>query len=148
MSRLDRAAARARCDAATEGPWKHYALKCYAPGQNGAEIIDTPQEAVFVGTNTTVCITGEMDDIVSIADAHFIAHAREDLPASLDLLDELEAAALEMVAASLEVAKEVQKQMALIDRCEALAERWASRDFSEDCTVFGEELAKALRGER
>jgi len=72
MTVLDRQAARERCDAATPGPWD-----TDVPQEGGAELLagsayPTYRLAVF-----------EFPD-----DARFSGHARTDLPAALDLLDE------------------------------------------------------------
>lgn len=76
---LNRKAARARCDAATEGPWHQQAL------------MDGNYTGVVNDDNRIVC----KDGWARYPDAVFVANARTDLPAALDLLDKIEALAAE-----------------------------------------------------
>jgi len=71
MSALDRAAALARCDAATEGPWRLQTCACSLGCPDRA--------AVKVGGSLVV-------ECAADNDADFIANAREDLPTALALL--------------------------------------------------------------
>ena len=74
MTRPDLDAIRARCDAATPGPWRLKGLEIHGdskPGRCGLLIYDE----------------GGHDK----KDARFIAHARTDIPALLAYIDELEA---------------------------------------------------------
>ena len=90
----DTKAIRARAEAATAGPWRYDPTKCYTPGVNGARDVRTSQEAVFSDTPTgapTIALTGAVNDAQSMADATFIAHARTDIPALCDEVDELRA---------------------------------------------------------
>jgi hypothetical protein len=123
---LDRAAARARCEAATPGPWEAHVLadgiegfdddldNCaeayvFHPYPNGYARLDAAVEAaadlsdcfapvagVNIADKRSVAssfnpFTGECLDGSEIGlrpgNAIFIAHARADLPAALDLLD-------------------------------------------------------------
>ena len=88
---LDRPAARARCEAATEGPWKH---RIQVLGNPGAM---SERESDYYCGRGPYHQTDTMGDKLmrtkADADALFIAHARTDLPAALDALDEAEAEA-------------------------------------------------------
>jgi hypothetical protein len=70
---LNRKAARARCDATTAGPWEYQGRSVVAP------VNESPYDQVLSGAHWK-------------PNAEFAAHARTDLPASLDLLDRCEAA--------------------------------------------------------
>ena len=75
MTRPNIKAIRARCDAATPGPWRLEGLEIHGnakPGRCGLLIYDE----------------GGHDK----KDARFIAHARADIPALLAYIEELEAA--------------------------------------------------------
>jgi|6_EtaG_2_1085325.scaffolds.fasta_scaffold288687_1 hypothetical protein len=78
---LNRKAARARCDAATSGPWLR-------PWDDGALTADG--ETSLLGLDHDGLAVVER-----VVDAKFIEHAVEDLPAALDLLDKIEALAAE-----------------------------------------------------
>ncbi|MDQ6524305.1 hypothetical protein RB608_11870 [Nocardioides sp. LHD-245] len=65
-SELDEAAARARCDAATEGPWESW------------------PRVTAVRTGSSGGRAGFEFRADTAANAEFIAHARTDLPAALD----------------------------------------------------------------
>lgn len=74
---LDRQAARARCDAATPGPWKWETTNDYhalvqVGGLNILDVDGYEGEGGYEG---------------DVPDEDFIAHARTDLPAALDELD-------------------------------------------------------------
>lgn len=82
---LDTKAARARCDAATPGPWRHV----------GIGIVERA-ELPLLHREIADC-SGRMglndgDSAPTLRDATFIAHARTDLPAALDEVDALRAA--------------------------------------------------------
>jgi len=66
MTREQRDAIRARCNAATEGPWEYSGLM-----------------EVYAGKYEVI---GRFDEL---ADVRFIAHARQDVPALLDALGEV-----------------------------------------------------------
>lgn len=127
MTPEERQAARARCEAATPGPWEKYdqndgmemvfgALWCIA---NDAymnppdEDSDDPWEAVDIMIATGI-----------EADADFIAAARTDLPAALDALD----------------AKDAE-----IERLRKLLLRWLQVPMFDPATF--DETMDALRGE-
>ncbi len=71
---------RARCEAATEGPWREF-------------ISDYDAGTLFVTQIRNGLMNEQLDpvadEIWSEADAAFIAHARTDIPALLAALDEL-----------------------------------------------------------
>lgn len=95
---LDRKAARARCDAATGGRWRLQTCAC----GHGC----FTRSAVKVGGYLAV-------ECIAYNDAEFIAHAREDLPAALDLLDALEEEICGRIG-------DDAIQTALLLRCEAM----------------------------
>lgn len=78
-------AIRIRCEAATPGPWEYF--------DNGfdGKIRSTTARSKYTGKPKTICggepCEGRIDNC---PDAHFIAHAREDIPYLLDLLAERE----------------------------------------------------------
>ena len=74
MTPAKRKAARARCEAATPGPWAAH------PQPRSLTSIRSRDDSIAV-------VTSDRDD----ADSAFIAHARADLPAALDALDAAEA---------------------------------------------------------
>lgn len=75
----------ARCERATPGPWEYF--------DNGfdGEIRSTTARSKYIGEPKIICggepCEGRIDNC---PDAHFIAHAREDIPYLLDLLAERE----------------------------------------------------------
>ena len=90
MTGLDAAAARARCNAATPGPWFK------DRDDRGVEIVMSPEPARNLGSepvdawpdvDIVVASTEHADIDYATADAEFIAHARTDLVAALDALD-------------------------------------------------------------
>jgi len=69
VTKDEQAAARARCEAATQGPWQNGSGRfVYRPGAG--------EQALHLGP---------------LSDVDFIAHARTDLPTALDHIDALEA---------------------------------------------------------
>jgi hypothetical protein len=102
-----RAAVRARCDAATPGPWAwvEEGGNVSSPDDDGAIevglLVSTslPQyqfddhDRPFVFSWTWVLDAKARSDTIGVKmpDACFIAHARTDLPAALDEIDRLEA---------------------------------------------------------
>lgn len=87
---FDPKAARERCDAATPEPWTVYV------SQGGSEEGDLEQEH-WLEANTVskwpFCILPHRPDIPgpetqAPRDAEFIAHARSDLPAALEAMEE------------------------------------------------------------
>ena len=75
----------ARLEAITPGAWTHDPTKCWVPGKAGAKPVLTAQEAVF-GDIGAICLTGTVDDLRSMADAEFIAHAPADIRRLLALV--------------------------------------------------------------
>ena len=99
MSELDLDAIRARCDAATKGPWNVVALTC----PNGNAIVDSitgagePQWSDYGEgegewfTDSLVLVETDMGVYgPTMPDAQFIAAARTDVPALLAHIEELE----------------------------------------------------------
>ena len=82
---FDETAARARCDAATPGPWE----SPWSDQEDDPE--DDPR--AFLGPDGAIIIEVGWHDgallLVLEADAEFIAHARTDLPAALDEIERL-----------------------------------------------------------
>ena len=70
-------AIRARCEAATPGPWS---CKQYHSPHDGSLI----QYQAYKGETETIA------DITLTSDAEFVANARTDIPALLAYIDELE----------------------------------------------------------
>ena len=99
MRHLDIEAIRARCDAATRGPWTVVALTC----PNGDAIVDSitgtgePQWCDYGEgegewfTDSLVLVETDMGVYgPTMPDAQFIANARADVPALLAHIEELE----------------------------------------------------------
>lgn len=88
MSALDRKAARSRCDAATEGPWRmNDYYHCVQTQSNAVKLASVVR---FGNVGERLPLDNYFDaprDHPEIANATFIANAREDLPTALDLLD-------------------------------------------------------------
>lgn len=84
---FDRAAARARCQAATPGPWYFG-----AGDRTYGRAFDLDEELLFVAADDAreVPVAVVTEHLMDGMDAVFIAHARTDLPAALDALDEIE----------------------------------------------------------
>jgi len=82
MSKLDRKAARKRCEAATEAPWEVHDSCSWrrigTPSHDGAILRPTNDRDGHPNLNA------------SNDDLDFMAHARTDLPAALDLLDRID----------------------------------------------------------
>lgn len=80
---FDRKAARARCEAATDGPWewRKTRYRAWLEGADEEQILDDGSA------------WGEYSDQIDPdgSDADFIAAARTDLPAALDELDDKDA---------------------------------------------------------
>lgn len=109
MTAEQRAAARARCESATPGPWmqrKHpgdYAVirvagerKCATPGHDDCMV------AQLITPDIGITGIGHLHEIVT-ADAEFIAHSRADLPAALATVDALTAENEQLKARLLEL---------------------------------------------
>ena len=82
---MDTAAAKKRCEAATEGPWiaELDYVAAFIPGKRpNGEIIGRWQTS----------ISGLLSDEQRQANAEFAAHARSDLPAALEALEEAQGA--------------------------------------------------------
>jgi hypothetical protein len=90
--------ARARCDAATEGPWEWRALEDESVREMVAlipHVLDKRYRGGYRYPTITVLDGGFNDwDACGVGatepDADFIAHARTDLPKALDLIEELQ----------------------------------------------------------
>ncbi len=74
--------ARARCEAATEGPWEwsDQFHACEHDGLASSSGLNVVRSAIDYGGSIV-----EVDE----ADARFIAHARTDLPRALDLIERM-----------------------------------------------------------
>lgn len=91
---LDRAAARARCEAATLGPWVAYNARASVNGTacmtlaslGGSPRPGTVHDGVWLADVRCdfLGVDGKRHDSLNSA---FLAHARTDLPAALDELD-------------------------------------------------------------
>lgn len=136
MSDFDRKAARARCAAATEGPWFVVGL----PRNPGDPYICAGDEDPHVGSPVAdLALQEELSN--ADADAALIAHARTDLPAALDLLDQQDVTIAELTEAKANVIEwateadgcfaELQRVKALLDRCEALLREHEWSKFNE-----------------
>lgn len=99
MTRLDLEAIRARCIAATKGPWNVVSLTC----PNGNTVVDSitgagePQwsdygdgEGEWFTDRLTLVETDAGHYGPTMPDAQFIAHARADIPALLAYIEEVE----------------------------------------------------------
>lgn len=84
MPDIDRGAIRARCEAATPGPWDSYRphprYRCY-------QVERVAPEGHLAGDGAVVAC----EDVNAAENADFIAHARQDVPALLDALEAAEA---------------------------------------------------------
>jgi hypothetical protein len=107
---LDLDTIRARANAATEGPWANY-------GDFAHEVypanVDENQEPPNIA-----------EVVPRVEDAHFIAHARTDVPALLDELDRAHAKLKWYEDAAETLAAELRAAHAALARVEALAEKW------------------------
>lgn len=114
---LDLDAVSRRCEAATPGPWKAYHRDgSYSPADDESNAglgleVDGPPDAVLRGTYRRS------------ADAQFIAHAREDIPALLARVRELE-----QEAAALR-ARVAQLQRGILAASDALIEKDAEEAY-------------------
>ena len=82
MTDLNLDAIKARCDAATPGPW--------AQGMAGDKLLS---EVDYYGAFGFVILNGDLSDDgqYGVADAAFIAHAREDVPSLVAEVERLRA---------------------------------------------------------
>lgn len=96
MSELDLDTIRARCEAATPGPWD-------------------PAEAL-----AALFARGTLED------AAFVAHAREDVPALLARVDELEATVAQAGAAIAGIGRERDALRAAVEKAHGYLEVWAN----------------------
>ena len=88
MADLDLAAIRARAEAATEGPWENDYPEVgqhWSRPEPWAKVVSTDVACM------AYCYGGSAQGIENEADAEFIAHAREDIPALLAEIDRLNA---------------------------------------------------------
>ncbi len=115
MTKTEHTRAKARCEAATGGPW-----------EDSEEAVvgecEYEQPAVWAETDS-----GEAQIAVirvglpgSAANGPFVAHARADLPAALDMLERA-MAALRLVRRDC-----IWTDATLLDACEALIREWES----------------------
>lgn len=81
---------KARCDAATAGPWKRegFGTLCYVSKTHGDKgmMICTPRLSSVLGDILPL----ETEPTQKTVDANFIAHARTDIPALVDGVEELQ----------------------------------------------------------
>jgi len=127
MDKAERDAIRARCVAATSGPWTIDKFGRYE---------DHDECALIIGET--------VNDMYNYADAEFIAHARQDIPA---LLDALEAAEMRLYEYQEDMfAAEESRDKAYMEKNNAYTslgymttdrDRWKSR---------AEALERALKG--
>ena len=88
---LDRGAARRRCDAATEGPWVDGTWPEWSTDHLvSAAVMETWEDTDGTAMQNPVAILEPPNPMPLPADREFIAAARTDLPAALDLLDAAE----------------------------------------------------------
>ena len=129
MTPEDRAAARARCEAATSGPWTTVGNTLYI--RNG----EPPYEE---GIDWFSFPGGR--DI-----AEFIAHARTDLPAALDALDVADHSVGVFVQEAKYEKKRAESAEARLKAVLELCAKWNScgRDYHHGFT----EIERAARGE-
>ena len=92
MTQPDFAAIRARAEAATKGPWRWSEPPGVLMGPGPTERL----EKLGVGS-TVMQMTSNVYGQPDKADAEFIAHAREDIPALLAAIDDLTAKQAELV---------------------------------------------------
>ena len=85
MTRPDLDAIRARCDAATPGPWKTESEQGHGRGVRAIASVAWCPVACAVGKESQSI--GQRD---ASRNARFIAHARTDIPALLAYVEELE----------------------------------------------------------
>ena len=111
---LDRAAARARCEAATEGPWITDDEHSY---HDPAFVY--PAVALYTDAICTMHMSSAPN---WREDRDFIAHARQDLPAALDELD-VKDAEIERLRGALEEIRFVAPCGSWTPEQEALYER-------------------------
>ena len=83
-NQLDRAAARARCEAASNGPW----LAHLASGTD-ITLVDSNKRPICYMYHVKPALRAR--EMQTDADVSFICLSRTDLPAALDALDEAEA---------------------------------------------------------
>lgn len=91
MSPEELDAIRARCEKATKGPWNasaHLSGTCY--GWDWQERFSAFNVAPHIASGTRGGKPGDDGLPQAIADAEFIAHARSDVPALLDLIEEFQ----------------------------------------------------------
>jgi hypothetical protein len=90
VTKEERAAARARCEAATEGPWEQtHSVSREGPGCLVHHQAKTGAPWTICQWTVCQCINTPKNN--AVRDATFVAHARADLPAALDEIDRLEA---------------------------------------------------------
>lgn len=77
---MDIAAAKKRCEAATKGPWLRQKERDSAAPKGVIDAYDEEAEGYY-----TIATVHEPGD----ADEDFIIHARSDLPAALEVLEEI-----------------------------------------------------------
>jgi len=131
MDKAERETIRTRCDAATSGPW--IVDKC-------GRFSDHDECYVVMGDETVECFSYE--------NADFIAHARQDIPALLDALDESEKECADAKAerdrwkARFEVLKTILKNRNPADLCRLCVNLKTFDDSCSDCMCISGLLDK------
>jgi hypothetical protein len=128
---LDVAAIRARCEAATDGPWLIDSLES---GEYGL-FIDRDPDAERLG-----CGGRQVAGWLTEANAEFIAHARADLPAALDEIERLRAALDEARA---EVERLTRDRAAWRSMQEEAARYWSAWEASSKRNLARAEAAES-----
>jgi len=167
---LDLAAIKARCNAATPGPWRvgWVAGRCTLPHVHGVgdcdyrvswwddEDFHTIARDIPVGApyDDAVKVCGnynvESGGVVHECDAAFIAHAREDIPALLARVRELEmkVLALRLVRDQLKNAEPIERAAAVRaerERCLAVV-RWVRALYPETAFPPDSDSRDAISG--
>ena len=137
MTDIDLAAIRQRVEKATEGPWN-----------TGFD---------YERNDPTVITPGHIEHTIDYtltegglehgkADAEFIAHAREDVPALLDEIDRLRKDLSYEVEQKIKLAEMVESLRATIDRVQALAEKMQNEHGQSWNSISGNRVSRALEG--
>lgn len=145
-------AARARCEAATAGPWSW--SMCYEAGRYGrkhwAMVSPYSQERGCVTNHLLVLNTHVAKDcdgtpLEETPDFEFIAHARTDLPAALDALEAAEAEIARLRAVVRELREEViVGDLAAMEMCSGFL--WTKAREAE-YRANAEQITRKLTGE-
>jgi hypothetical protein len=145
---LDLAAIRARCDAATPGPWhiwRDLDYRGYYTVGDAAGVL-TPERPETDECNPTAHVYIEPD-------AEFIARAREDIPALLAALDAAQAQ-LDLLGKSYEqVADERVEYAARLDAVRTVLDRLSGRytvgpsNYLRVLSLYEQDIRRALNGD-